>query len=413
MASTETPSPARKNLSPSLSYRKTVSAIASLALGGFAIGVTEFAAMGLLRLIAHDFSISEPEAGHIISAYALGVVIGAPVLTVAGSRLPRRQLLIGLMLLFAVSNGLSVFAPSPLWLILARFFAGVPHGVFFGVASLVAADLAGPARRARAVSAVIGGLSLANVVGVPGATWLGAHLGWQAAFGFVAILAAITVIAIICNVPEPRHFEHVHAKDELRSLKHGQVIATLVMGAIGFGGMFAVYTYITWTMTETAGLSAEWMPWVLVIFGLGMVCGNIFGGIIADRNLELSLVIVMALLSVMLLVFSVAAHHPVTAIISFFSIGLCGSSLVPALQTRLMVYATHGQNLAAALNHSALNIANALGAWVGGLVIAWGFGYTAPAIAGAVLSLLGFIIILPAVLFARGTSKTTNREKHS
>lgn len=386
---------------PALSRSRVTFAILALALGGFGIGVTEFAVMGLLRPIAEGFGISEPEAGNIISAYALGVVIGAPLLTVAAARMRRRHLLLALMALFVVGNAAGAFAPDETWLIAARFVAGIPHGAYFGVASLVAANMARPGRQAQAVAWVLMGLSVANVVGVPAATWLGGVLGWESAFLAVAVIGVLTFVAIALLVPEPRGLERVRALDELGAMARPQVILTLAVGTVGFGGMFAVYSYITWTMTEVAGIDAGLMPLVLATYGVGMVVGNLMGGWLADRDLERGMLLAVGFMAVILVVFSVAVRHPVTGLLALFLVGMSGSALVPGLQSRLMRYAGRGQTLAAALNHSALNAANALGAWIGGVVIALGLGYTAPALAGAGLAALGFVVLAFAVVLAK------------
>ena len=386
---------------PAFSSRRVAAATFALALGGFGIGVTEFAAMGLLRAIADGFGIDEPEAGHVISAYALGVVVGAPLLTVIGARLRRKTLLLLLMALFTVGNVAAAFSPSLHVLIAARFLAGIPHGAYFGVASLVAARLAGPGRQARATSLVLLGLSVANVVGVPLATALGDALGWQSAFLAVGVIGALTVAAIAFAVPEPPGHEVTRPVQELGALARPQVLATLGVGTVGFGGMFAIYTYVQWTMTEVAGIDARWMPAVLAIYGIGMVTGNLAGGVLADRDLDRGLLGLMPVLIAVLALFSLAAHNPVTALVGLFLVGATGAALVPGLQSRLMEYAGRGQTLAAALNHSALNIANALGAWIGGVVIGAGFGYTSPALAGAGLAVLGMVILAPAVWAAR------------
>ncbi|HMT51432.1 MAG TPA: MFS transporter [Dietzia sp.] len=379
-----------------LSPRRVQVAILALALGGFGIGVTEFAAMGLLRSIADDFGLTEPRAGQVITAYALGVVVGAPLLTVWTSRWRRRTLLLVLMALFTVGNVVAAFAPTAGTLVAARFVAGIPHGAYFGVASLVAASLAGPGRQARAVSMVLLGLSVANVIGVPAATWLGEAMGWQAAFLAVGVIGALTVAAILVVVPEPTGTVVVRAREELAALARPQVLATLAVGAVGFGGMFAVYTYIQWTMVDVAGIDRAWMPAVLAVYGLGMVAGNLAGGVVADRDLDRGLLAIAAAMTVILALFSVAAHHPVTAVVGLFLVGSTGSAMVPGLQARLMRHAGRGQTLAASLNHSALNAANALGAWLGGAVIALGFGYTSPALAGAGLAAVGLGILVAA-----------------
>lgn len=384
--------------------RRVALAILALALGGFGIGVTEFAAMGLLRSIAEGFGLTEPQAGNVISAYALGVVVGAPLLTVWTSRWRRRTLLVVLMAMFTAGNVAAAFAPTAEILVAARFVAGIPHGAYFGVASLVAASLAGPGRQARAVSQVLLGLSVANVIGVPAATWLGETIGWQSAFLAVGVIGALTVAAIFVVVPEPTGPVVVRAREELAALARPQILATLAVGSVGFGGMFAVYTYIQWTMVDVAGIDPGWMPAVLAVYGLGMVAGNLLGGVVADRDLDRGLVAIAAVMTVVLALFAVAAHHPVTALVGLFLVGTTGSALVPGLQSRLMTYAGRGQTLAASLNHSALNAANALGAWLGGAVIALGFGYTSPALAGAALAAAGLAILVGAVWAARRTA---------
>ena len=393
--------PASATAAPAPTARRVAAAILALALGGFGIGVTEFAAMGLLRSIADGFGLTEPQAGNVITAYALGVVVGAPLLTVWTSRWRRRTLLLVLMALFTVGNVAAAFAPTAELLVVARFVAGIPHGAYFGVASLVAASLAGPGRQARAVSQVLLGLSVANVIGVPAATWLGESIGWQSAFLAVGVIGALTVAAILVVVPEPVGTVVVRAREELAALARPQILATLAVGCVGFGGMFAIYTYIQWTMVDVAGIDRAWMPAVLAVYGLGMVAGNIVGGIVADRDLDRGLVGIAAVMTVVLAGFSLAAHHPVTAVIGLFLVGTTGSALVPGLQSRLMRHAGRGQTLAAALNHSALNAANALGAWLGGVVIAFGWGYTSPALAGAALAALGLAILVVAVRSVR------------
>jgi MFS transporter, DHA1 family, inner membrane transport protein len=360
-------------------------AMLALAMGGFGIGTTEFVAMGLLPQIAGGLGVSEPTAGHVITAYALGVVVGAPLIAALTARMPRRALLIGLMIAFTVGNAAAIVAPNYGGLMVARFVAGLPHGAYFGVASLVAAHLAGPGHRAKAVAMVMSGLAVANVVGVPAATWIG----------------AVTVAAITVWVPPLHAIRTSNPATELGALWRGQVWLTLVVGMVGFGGMFAVYTYVSSTMTEVAGLPMSLVPLALMVYGLGMVAGNLLGGRLADRALTRGLFVMMGALVVLLALFAVAAHNPYTAMIVLFLVAAAGSALVPGLQTRLMDVAADAQTLAAALNHSALNIANAFGAWIGGVVIAAGFGYTAPALVGSLLALTGIAVLAVAVVTAR------------
>lgn len=378
-----------------------VPAMLALALGGFGIGTTEFVTMGLLPDIAVAMHVSEPTAGHAVSAYALGVVVGAPLLAALCARVPRKRLLVALMAAFTLGNLATVLAPTFHTLVAARFVAGLPHGAYFGVASLAAASLAPVGRRAKAVAAVMLGLSAANVVGVPAATWLGQHFGWRDAFVVVALIGAATVAALLRFVPELTGLVITNPLTELGALRRTQVLATLAVGAIGFGGMFAVYTYIATTLTDVAGMAAGAVPLVLALFGLGMVAGNVAGGVLADRGVDRSIFAAMVTMAVVLAAYAAAAHHPVTAAIGAFLVGASGAALAPGLQTRLMDVAADAQTLAAALNHAALNIANAAGAWLGGLVIAAGFGYTAPALVGAGLAVTGVLLFTVTVWAAR------------
>ena len=381
-------------------------AVLALALGGFGIGTTEFVAMGLLPDIASSLGITEPTAGHVISAYALGVVIGAPLIAALTARMPRKTLLLGLMAVFTLGNLASVLAPSYGTLVAARFIAGLPHGAFFGVAALVAAHLMGPKNRAKAVAHVMTGLTVATVLGVPMASWLGQALGWRSAFGLVVAVGVITLIAIWFWLPARLRSMHVTSPlTELGALKRVQVWLALLVGMIGFGGMFAVYTYITTTMTDVTGLPRGLVPLALMIFGIGMVVGNLVGGRMADKSVVRGLYVSIGALGTVLAIFVLASHNPWTALVVLFGIGAAGSAVAPALQTRLMDVAHGAQTLAAALNHSALNIGNATGAWVGGLVIAAGYGYTAPAAAGAVLAAAGILVLTVSVLLQRRTDR--------
>lgn len=377
-------------------------AVFALALGGFGIGTTEFVAMGLLPDIAAGFGITEPIAGHVISAYALGVVVGAPTIAALTARLPRRALLLGLMVVFTLGNLASMLAPTYPTLVIARFIAGLPHGAFFGIAALAAAHLMGPQNRAKAVAHVLSGLTIATVLGVPIASWLGQALGWRSAFGLVVFIGVLTVVALWFWLPDQLRTMHVSSPlAELGALRRPQVLLAVLVGMVGFGGMFAVYTYISTTMTDVAGLSRTLVPVALMVFGMGMVVGNLVGGRLADISVIRSLYISLGALGVLLAVFVAAAHNPWTALLVLFGIGLAGSAVGPALQTRLMDVAADAQTLAAALNHSALNIGNATGAWVGGLVIAAGYGYTAPAAAGALLAVGGLLVLTVSVLLGR------------
>jgi DHA1 family inner membrane transport protein len=378
--------PSRSDGPPS---RRAALAIAALALGSFAIGTNEFVSMGLLPEITRGVGVDIPTGGHLISAYAVGVVIGAPVIAALGARLPRRRLALGLMVAFLLGNALTALAPDYGTLLLARLVAGLPHGAYFGVASLIAASLVPAEVRGRAVSSVMLGLAVANVAGVPAATWLGQHLGWRAAYWSVAVIAGLTVLSVLLLVPSSPVSPGAGMRTELGALRRPQVLLTLLTGVVGFGGMFAMYSYIAPTVTDVAGASPAFVPVVLLAFGVGGVAGTALGGRLADRALFPSLagagVAMGAVLALMLL----AAHSAASLVLAVLAIAAAGSVLVVCLQLRLMEVAGDAQMLGAALNHSALNLANALGAWLGGLVIAAGEGYTAPSLVGAGLSVLG------------------------
>lgn len=380
-------------------------ALLALALGGFGIGTTEFVAMGLLPSIAEDLRVSVPAAGTIVSAYALGVVVGAPVIAALAARVPRRTLLVWLMAAYSAGNLLTVFAPSYSTVLAARFLTGLPHGAFLGVAALTAASLVERNRRAHAVAMVMMGLSVANVVGVPLATWAGLAVGWRSAYLIVAVVGVVTVVALLAWVPRYRSAPSDGPMAELAALRRPQVLFALAVGVVGFGGMFALYTYISPVLTEVSGLSAATVPIVLALYGGGMVAGNFLGGWLADRALMPGLIGLSIALAVTLALFSAVASNPVAAVTTAVAVAVAGSAMVPGLQTRLMDTAADAQTLAAALNHSALNVANALGAWLGGLVIAAGFGFTAPALVGAGLAVGGLAVLGASVVTQRRTDR--------
>ena len=396
-AATETAPPAPA----AATTRHLTLAVLALAMGGFAIGTTEFVSMGLLPQLARGVDVTIPAAGHAISAYALGVVVGAPTIAFLAARLPRRALLVGLMAAFAVGNAASALASSYDGLLVARFAAGLPHGAYFGVASLVAASLVPADRKGRAVASVMLGLSIANVVGVPAATWLGQSLGWRAAYWLVAVLGLLTVALVLAFVPGAPGDRSATWRRELTAVRRPQVILTLLAGAVGFGGMFAVYTYIVPTVTEVGGLPESVAPVFLLAFGLGMVAGTWVAGRLADWSVMRSMFIGGAGQGLLLLVFSALAPSGWWTLPVVFGITLTGSVLVVSLQLRLMDVAAEAQTMGAALNHAALNVANALGAWLGGLVIAAGWGYRAPGVVGAGLAVGGLLVLGAAALLER------------
>ena len=363
----------------------------ALGMGGFAIGATEFAAMGILPWFAAGLAIDEPTAGHVISAYALGVVIGAPVLAVLGARMSRRILLIILMGLFALANGLSALAPTYEWMLVFRFLSGVPHGAYFGVAALVAASVAPKGKRAQAVSRILLGLTIATIVGVPFATLVSQAFGWRWAFVIVSVLAVITMTLVYFLVPRDPRRPEASPLRELDALKRRQVWLTLGVGAVGFGGMFAVYAYFSATLLAVTGVSETTVPIMLAVFGLGMTAGNIGWGWAADKLGFKAAAVLLAWSTFALALYPFATGQLWSMAILAFMIGM-GGGLGTILQTRLMDVAGDAQTLAAALNHSAFNTANALGPLLAGAAIAAGYGWSVAGWVGCALSIGGLII---------------------
>lgn len=375
--------------------------LVALATGGFAIGTTEFATMGVLPEVAGDLRVSIPAAGHAITAYALGVVVGAPLFAILGARLPRKGMLLWLTVAVAAGNLLSSLAPTFGLLVGARFLSGLPHGAYFGMAAVVASALVPPSRRARAVASTMVGLTVANIVGVPLATSMGQSLGWRSSYLLVVAVALVTLVAVELLVPRLAAGEGASARRELSALRRPVVLLTLLVGTIGFGGFFAVYSYIAPTLTDLAGLSPARVAPVLALAGVGMTVGTVLGGRLADRSVLRTLVLGPVLTVATLLVFTVTARGQVTAAATLFALTVVMSLWLPALTTRLLDVAGDGKALAATLNHSALNMANALGAWLGGVVIAAGFGYTSPALVGAGLSVAGLAVLGVSVAVER------------
>ena len=363
----------------------------ALAMGGFAIGTTEFATMSLLPDFAPALGIDAPTAGHVISAYALGVVVGAPAIAVLSATMSRRTLLIALMAVFAVANALSGLAPTYGWMLVFRFLSGLPHGAYFGIAALVAASLVPQGQRTRAVARVLLGLTAATIAGVPLANWLGQSLGWRWGFGIVAVLASLTAAAVALVAPRDRPRPGASPLRELEALKRGQVWLTLGIGAIGFGGMFAVYTYLADTLLDVTGVAPGMIPIALMVFGIGMTAGNLIAPRFADRALMPTAAALLVWSAAALALFPLAAGNWWTMLADVAAIGI-GGALGTVLQTRLMDVAGDAQALAAALNHSAFNTANALGPWLGGMAIAAGWGWTSTGLVGAGLALGGLVL---------------------
>lgn len=374
--------------------------LAALALGGFAIGTTEFASMSLLPYFAKDLGVDAPTAGHAISAYALGVVVGAPVIAVAAARLPRRVILTVLMAVFAVGNLLSALAPDFGWMIAFRFFSGLPHGAYFGVAALVAASASPPEKRAQSVAMVMIGLTIATIVGVPMANVVGQWIGWRWGFVIVAVLASLTALSVWIYAPRVAADAKASPLRELSALAKGRVWLTLAIGAIGFGGLFCVYTYLADTLLAVTHASPAVLPVVLAVFGAGMTVGTLVCAWAADRALMPAIGAILLWSAGALALYPLAVGDLRTLLPVVFLIG-CGGGLGSALQTRLMDVAGEAQTLAAALNHSAFNTANALGPWLGGLAIAAGYGWASTGWVGVALAMGGFVIWIVAALDAR------------
>jgi len=390
----------RESVSPPLAASKVALVLIALAMGGFAIGVTEFAAMSILPDFAAGLGVDAPTAGHVISAYAAGVVVGAPILAVLGARLPRWLLLIGFMALFAVANVASSLAPTYHWMLVFRFLSGLPHGAYFGVAALVAASTVPLEYRTRAVSTILMGLTVATVIGVPFANIISHNYGWRWTFAIVGVLALITMALIALFAPrDPAHPDASPAR-ELGALKRSQVWLTLGVGAIGFGGMFAVYAYLASTLQAVTGVGPDVLPWVFAVFGVGMFLGNILGAWAADRIGFPAAGGLLIWSAAALALYPFAANNLWALLVVIFMIG-GGGGLGSILQTRLMDVAGDAQTLAAALNHSAFNTANAIGPLLGGMAIAAGYGWTSTAWVGVALSLGGFAIFVIALLTGR------------
>lgn len=374
-------------------------ALLALALGAFAIGTTEFVIMGLLPDVAADLGVPVPTAGYLISAYALGVVVGAPLLTALSTRVPRKTVLMLFMGLFLAGNLATVLAPSFGAVFASRVLAGLPHGAFLGVGSLVAAQMAGPGRQATAVSRVLLGLTVANIVGVPVGTFLGQAMGWRAAFLVVSGIALLATLGVAAFVPRQPAAPGAGLRQELSELGRPQVVLGLTTAVFGFAGVFAVYSYVSPMMTELAGMSSSSVPVVLALFGVGMTLGSLIVGPLADRALRPTIYGSLAALAIVLALFTVTVHNPWTAAVSLVVLGAVGFGVCTPLQVLVMNRAGAAPTMAAASNHSAFNLANAGGAWLGGVGISAGLGYASPAAIGAVLALVGLgIAVLAGVL---------------
>nr|MBM4733029.1 MFS transporter [Prescottella equi] len=367
----------------------------ALALGGFGIGLTEFVIMGLLPEVSTDFAVSEATAGWLISGYALSVVVGALVLTAAVTRLPRKPVLAGLMVLFVVGNTLSALAPDFPTMLLGRVVAALCHGAFFGIGAVVAADMVAPHKKAGAIAVMFTGLTAANVLGVPFGTLLGQAAGWRSTFWAISAIGVVALVGILALVPvtERGTAGTTGLRGELRAFRSGQVWASIAITVLGYGGMFGAFTYIAFTLTSVSGFDSATVPWLLMVFGVGLFIGNTLGGKAADRNVDAALLAALSVLTVVLAVFALTAASAVMAVVSLLLMGIFGFATVPGLQMRVMKYASEAPTLASGANIGAFNAGNAFGAWIGGVTISAGLGYTSPIWAGAAITLAAVAVM--------------------
>jgi DHA1 family inner membrane transport protein len=380
-------------------------ALYALAIGGFGIGLTEFVIMGLLPEVAADFAVSETAAGYLISGYALSVAVGAIALTAALTRVDRKKALLGLMVLFILGNLVSALAPDYSTMMIGRVIAALCHGAFFGIGAVVAAQLVAPAKRAAAISVMFAGLTISNVLGVPLGTLLGQAAGWRSTFWAITVIGVFALIGIAALVPARTGADAAGSPGsllhEFRAFRSPQVWLSIAVTVLGYGGMFGGFTYIAFTLTEVSGFASSAVPWLLILFGAGLFVGNILGGRAADKNLGLTLIVLLLVLTAVLAIFALTAGNQIMAMVSLVLMGGVGFATVPGLQMRVMAHAEAAPTLASGANIAAFNIGNALGAWIGGLTLAAGLGYTSPLWAGAAVTVGGLLVLLVAV-FAPG-----------
>ncbi|WP_415976808.1 MFS transporter [Rhodococcus sp. 077-4] len=374
----------------------------ALAIGGFGIGLTEFVIMGLLPEVAADFAVSEATAGWLITGYALSVVVGALVVTAAVTRFPRKNVLLALMCLFIAGNLVSALSSSYEMMLLGRVVAALCHGAFFGIGAVVAASLVEPAKKAGAIAMMFAGLTAANVLGVPFGTFLGQNYGWRSTFWAITVIGVVALIGVAALVPrDTGDGEPSNLRRELRAFRSGQVWLSIVVTVLGFGGMFGAFTYIAFTLTEVSGFASSSVPWLLVLFGGGLFVGNYLGGKAADRNLTATLVVLLGALTVVLVFFALTAESRPATIASLVLMGAFGFATVPGLQMRVMSYAPDAPTMASGANIAAFNLGNALGAWLGGVTISAGLGYTSPIWAGSGITVLALVVLLFATALLR------------
>ena len=380
----------------------------ALAIGGFGIGLTEFVIAGLLPDVAADYGVDEAAAGWLISGYALSVAVGAIGLTAAVTRFNRKHVLTALMVLFIAGNLVSANAPTYEVMLLGRILAALTHGAFFGIGSVVAASLVAPEKKAGAIAMMFAGLTTATVLGVPFGTLLGQQLGWRATFWAISVIGVLALVGMATLVPsQPVSAADAGLRGELGAFRSGQVWLSLLVTVLGFGGMFGAFTYIAYTLTEVSGFASSTVPWLLVLFGVGLFVGNWVGGRAADRSVPGTLTVVLATLTVVMGGFALTASSPVLAVVGLVLMGGFGFATVPGLQMRIMTYAGSAPTLASGANIAAFNVGNAAGAWLGGLTITAGLGYASAIWDGAALSLGALVVLVVAERLARRSPATS------
>lgn len=383
-------------------------ALLALALGAFGIGTTEFVVVGLLPDIADTYTVSIPTAGLLVTGYALGVLVGAPIMTGLGTRVSRKRMLLISLLLLIAGNVLSALASTFGLMLTGRIVASLAHGAFFGIGSVVAGNLVRPDRKAGAIAMMFTGLTVATIVGVPLGTLLGQQFGWRLTFGLVALVGAAGLFGVAALVPDQPAPHDARLRHELAVLANPQVLLAMAMTVLGFGGVFAAITYLAPMMTEVTGYAESSVTWLLVLFGIGFFLGNLIGGKFADRHLMPMLYTTLGGLALVLALFTLTAHDKIAAAITVVLIGALGFATVPPLQKRVLDQAGSAPTLASALNIGAFNLGNAISAWLGGVVIAAGYGYTAPNWVGVglVVSALG-LAVLSGILERRTTERAS------
>ncbi|WP_370420051.1 MFS transporter [Streptomyces sp. QH1-20] len=384
-------------------------ALLALAIGAFGIGTTEFVITGLLPDIAADFGVSIPTAGFLTTGYALGVVVGAPLLAIVGRRVPRKRMLMVLMGLFIAGNLLSAVAPVFGLMLAGRIVASLAHGAFFGIGSIVAAGLVAPEKKAGAIAMMFTGLTAATVVGVPMSTLIGQNAGWRVTFFIIAGLGVLGLAGVAALVPQQPKPEAGRIGGELAAFRNPQVLLAMAMTVLGFGGVFTMSTYVTPMMTEVAGYAPGSVTWLLVLFGVGMLIGNLVGGRYADRALMPLLYVTLSALAIVLALLPLAAHNKIAAAVAIPLIGAFGFASVPPLQKRVLDHTADAPTLASAVNIGAFNLGNAIAAWLGGIVISAGFGYTAPNWVGALMAASALVLALVSASLERRTGAREGR----